>query len=75
MTKPRPPISTAEVADQLGVTVRTVARWVDTGHLPMLRQLPGKTGTMLFDPDAVDEFAKTKLTTVTTVRLVDEAAS
>lgn len=75
MADPRPPISTGEVADQLGVSVRTVARWVEVGALPMLRQLPGKTGTMLFDPDVVDDFAKTKLVTVTTVRLADEAAS
>jgi excisionase family DNA binding protein len=35
-------LTTAEVADRLGVTAYTVRRWVADGHLPAVR-LPGGT--------------------------------
>lgn len=45
-------LSTAETAERLGVSVRTVIRWAETGRLPVAHRMPGKTGAMLFASDA-----------------------
>lgn len=57
-------LTAAQVAERKGVTVRTVARWVESGKLPVAHRLPGKTGALLFDPADVDA-----LKMVTTTRL------
>lgn len=47
-------ITTAEVAEKHGVSVRTVHRWVAAGRLTPTAKLPGKTGHYLFDPSALE---------------------
>lgn len=48
-------MTTAQVAERLRVTARTVNRWVEAGRLPVAQRLPGATGANLFDPATVDE--------------------
>jgi excisionase family DNA binding protein len=66
MTKPRPSlttadlIATADVADKLGVHVRTVHRLVLAGTLTPAIRLPGKTGAYLFSAAEVDALAKAR---------------
>jgi excisionase family DNA binding protein len=50
-------LTTAQVAALKGVSVRTVARWVETGKLTAAVKIPGKTGAYLFTPDAVEDQA------------------
>lgn len=62
-------ITTAQAAEKVGVSVRTVIRWVEAGDLAAAQKLPGATGAYLFDEDAVDDFiAKNTETTVRRVR-------
>jgi excisionase family DNA binding protein len=49
-------LSTAEVAERAGVSIRTVARWVDAGRLTPVVIAPGPTGARLFDPRDVALF-------------------
>ncbi len=42
-------IPTAEVAELLGVSVRTVNRWADTERLTPVVVAPGPKGARLFD--------------------------
>ena len=42
-------LSTSELAEARGVTVKTVLRWVAAGKLTPAMKLPGKTGAYLFD--------------------------
>lgn len=48
-------LSTAEVADQLGVTARTVNRWVREGKLTPAAQAPGPKGARLFTADQLEQ--------------------
>ncbi len=54
---PKPLLSTAETADRLGRSISTVTRLAESGRLPIAHRMPGKTGAMLFDVEAVDAFA------------------
>lgn len=47
-------LTTAQVADELGKTPRTVQRMVTSGALVPAATLPGKTGAHLFDPADVE---------------------
>jgi excisionase family DNA binding protein len=49
-----------EVAEQNGVSVRTVDRWIRSGALPVVK-LPsrGRNGTVLIEHDALQEFLAT----------------
>lgn len=49
-------LSTGEVADLLGVSLDTVARWANQGLIPCVRT-PGKWRR--FRPEDVDAFAQT----------------
>lgn len=49
-------LSTRSVAQQLGVSVPTVTRYVRAGTLPVAGKAPGTRGAYLFDPVAVAEF-------------------
>lgn len=51
-------LTAKEAADRLGVTARTVARWVDSGRLAHAHKLPGPTGAYLFRPEDVDAAAE-----------------
>lgn len=42
-------LSAAETADILGISTATVARWAESGKLPAIRKLPGRTGGWIFD--------------------------
>lgn len=54
---PKPLLSTAEVAERLGVSISTVTRMAESGRLPYTLKMPGKTGALLFSTDAVDACA------------------
>lgn len=49
-------LTTAQVAEQANVSTRTVARWVERGQLEPAHRIPGVTGALLFDPQAVADF-------------------
>lgn len=42
------------MADLANVSPRTVARWVESGRLPIAQRLPGKTGACLFHRQDVE---------------------
>lgn len=46
-------LSTAEAAELLDRSIKTVSRWARTGQLPYERKLPGRTGSYLFRRDQV----------------------
>jgi phage terminase Nu1 subunit (DNA packaging protein) len=48
-------LTTTDVAALCGVNVRTVARWVEAGHITPVLQGPGAKGAWFFDPADVDE--------------------
>lgn len=48
-------VTTAELAEAYGVTVRTISRWVNTGRLTPTVKFPGKTGGYLFSLDALPQ--------------------
>lgn len=50
-------IATREASALLGVTTRTVARWVDEGTLAPAAQAPGPCGAYLFDAEQVEALA------------------
>lgn len=50
-------LTTAQVAALKGVSVRTVARWVETGKLTPAVKIPGRTGAYLFTPDDIESAA------------------
>lgn len=47
-------LTTAEVANRLGVTVSTVNRMVTRGEIEPAVQFPGRTGARLFTEDEVE---------------------
>jgi excisionase family DNA binding protein len=51
-------MTTSQVAERLGVTIRTVVRMAVDGRLPAAFKVPGKTGTYLFDRQVVEMFAR-----------------
>lgn len=51
-------IPTKQVAELLGVDVRTVHRLADKGHLPHSVKVPGTTGAYMFDADAVEAYRR-----------------
>ena len=50
--------TTRDVADRLGISVRQVARLAGSGALKPALKLEGVRGAMLFDPAAVEQYAK-----------------
>jgi excisionase family DNA binding protein len=46
-------LTTAQVAEVLGVSVPTVNRMANDGRLTPAQKLPGQTGSHLFDPEVV----------------------
>jgi len=52
------PLTTAEVAEELGCSVKTVTRLVEDGKLTALRKLPGLRATYLFERAEIER-AKT----------------
>lgn len=51
-----------QVANQLGVSLRTVHRLVAAGRLTPAQKLPGPNGAFLFDPADIDAYRDTKAT-------------
>lgn len=56
MSNPRL-IATREASALLGVTTRTVARWVEEGVLTPAAQAPGPRGAYLFNAEQVEALA------------------
>lgn len=54
-------IGVTETATILGISPATVTRWAQSGKLPYLRKLPGKTGPFLFDASLVRRKAQERL--------------
>lgn len=50
-------ITAAQVAERLGVSVRTVQRRAAAGELPVAMQVPGYRGALLFDPEQIADLA------------------
>ena len=50
----KPLLTTAEVAERLGVDVRTVHRMVAAGRLAPVQKLAGRTGAYVFSADAIE---------------------
>jgi excisionase family DNA binding protein len=42
-------LTTAQVAERTGYSVRTITRWVDEGRITPAHKLPGDKGAFLFD--------------------------
>ena len=59
MSNPRL-IATREASALLGVTTRTVARWVEDGVLTPAAQAPGPRGAFLFDAEQVEALAEAR---------------
>jgi excisionase family DNA binding protein len=51
-------LTTEEVAEQLGVTMRTVQRWIKLGVLPHYEFGQGKGATYRVDPQELEGFLK-----------------
>ena len=64
MSNPRL-IATREASALLGVTTRTVARWVEEGVLTPAAQAPGPRGAYLFDEEQIDRLAAERAAEVT----------
>lgn len=47
-------LTAPEVAARIGKTARHVRRLADQGKLPIAQRLPGKTGAILFEAEAVE---------------------
>lgn len=54
-------VVTAEVAQRLGVDVRTVHRLVSAGRLTPAAKTPGIRGAYLFTPDEVDRVERERI--------------
>ena len=46
--------NTRQAADELGVSIRTIHRLVDSGDLTPAVKVPGKTGAFLFEEAEVE---------------------
>jgi excisionase family DNA binding protein len=51
-------LNSRQVAERLGVDLRTVHRMADAGRLPYVAKLEGATGAYVYDPDAIDTIAQ-----------------
>lgn len=47
-------MTTAEAAEALDVSVKTVTRWVAAGKLTPIKRLPGKRGALIFAASDVE---------------------
>lgn len=47
-------LTSAQTAESLGIDRGTLSRWVANGQIAVALRLPGKTGTILFDPLEVE---------------------
>lgn len=52
------PMTTEQVAERLGITIRTVLRMAADGRLPASFKVPGRTGTYLFNRQVVEMYAR-----------------
>jgi excisionase family DNA binding protein len=51
-------MTTAEVAERLGLNTRTISRMVRDGRLPATVKFPGLRGPYLFDRQVVEMYAR-----------------
>lgn len=52
------PLTTAEAAERLGTSTRSIHRMVEDGRLEPAFKAPGVRGAMFFNPADVDELAE-----------------
>lgn len=50
-------LTTQQAAEVLGISRRTLTRWVEDGKVPVAHRLPGETGAFLFDPKEIARHA------------------
>lgn len=53
-------LTAAQVADRLGVSIKTVARWANSGQLPTAVKAPGLRGARLFRATDIDTLTDRK---------------
>lgn len=53
-----PLLTSAEVAEKLHISTRTVARLAESGDLPVAQRLPGVRGALFFDERAVERYRR-----------------
>lgn len=58
MPKTQQLLTTAQVASQLGVSVRTVHRLIDRDEISVHTKVPGLRGAYLFDADEVERIER-----------------
>ncbi|HEY5482789.1 MAG TPA: helix-turn-helix domain-containing protein [Propionibacteriaceae bacterium] len=54
MPTPTDPITTAQVADEYGLSRRSIGRRIADGELTPLMKLPGSTGAYLFQRSEIE---------------------
>lgn len=54
MSKDQPPFTSAEAAEAIGVSVKTITRWAESGKLVPVKRLPGPRGALLFAASDVE---------------------
>lgn len=47
-------MTTAEVAEAFGKSIKTITRWVAADRITPIKRLPGPRGAFLFDPSDVE---------------------
>lgn len=55
-----PLLTSAQVAQLLGVSIRTVHRAADYGQLPVAQRLPGPNGALLYRTEDVEAYKARK---------------
>lgn len=58
--KHKPPLTSQEAADELGIDRSTLTRWVAAGEITPIKKLPGSRGAFLFSTQEVQRIKETR---------------